>query len=285
LTKPHRKTDQKLPTPPADQSRRAFLVWSGGLASGVLASYIANHIPILSWEKLKSRFSSTSQGIDLLFAPGSDERAIKFHHGMAHYLTGSAHPDNVSTGDELAAAISAATGTELRDDPARYTLEAASDWVLIGAPSSNEISKILLSNSSVRLRYVYEYSDSLVLLSRFTAAGEPQAHARQSSIRDLANSNIYRPAEGHDQVDDYLLITRLAPLESAGARTVIGGTHGIGTRATLALLNDLPLSNRQIWELQHGRHTGFQLLAKVDVKQAPHETRVENVTVLDVVSL
>lgn len=263
-------------------SRRAFLALATSAGSAVAYSWVATHIPTIDIGKHIRRLLVDRAGFDALLSPSP---SLKFWHGSDHYLLKGPHPDNVSTADSFLAFAAQIAGTNIQDDSSRYSLDAASDWVLVGAPSSNEVSRTLMQNAAADLKYNYHYDDELVTLERFTADGQRQSKARRSLVLDLSSGAQWRPAEGATQTEDYLLVTRFPPRASVGARTIIGGTHGSGTRAVANLLSTFPLSGRQRKELERGKHTGYQLLARVEVETAAGATAVAALTVLDVVSL
>ena len=67
-----------------------------------------------------------------------------------------------------------------------------------------------------------------------------------------------------------------------GARTIVGGTHGVGTRGVELLLESDPFSSRQKRLLAEGIGKGFQILAKVESKTVKSKTMPTDIVVIDV---
>jgi len=267
-------------------NRRGFLKWMGGFTTGAIASYLANQIPPL--RDYKDHFKCKKSPLAALLSPRD---AVRFQRGSDHYLVPGIHSDNAIAGRFLVEAIASFVETKPKDDLSLYELEEKSDWVLIGAPSSNRLAADLLGynfndlhkfSTDSSLRFVYEYDDIQVKLKRHMASGAIQEFARRTSIRDLHTGNIYRPEEGGWLDEDYLLITRKPTKSNNVSRTVIGGTHGIGTRGIEVLLAHDHLSKREKETLKLGAIRGFQLLAKVEARNSEAVTKLENIRVIEV---
>ena len=98
--------------------------------------------------------------------------SLRFHYGAAHYLIKGIHSDNAVVGKEMIECISNILAVKAEDDVRLFELNDFNDWVLIGAPSSNLITREILghdlndiSNRKFvpnNLRYIYGYEDKLV---------------------------------------------------------------------------------------------------------------------------
>lgn len=199
---------------------------------------------------------------------------IKFHYGGSHYIVRGIHSDNSSTGEELIKSIGNVIEIEKETNKSLFELDNNFNWITIGAPSSNHIASQILGHdvSDVTkskfipegLRFLYEYEDELVELKRHTAGGEIQEKAKKVIIRDLKNNNAFGPDEGGWLEEDYLLVTRVFDSKYKKHRTVVGGTHGLGTRGFEIMLNQFPFSNRQKEKLSNSYSGCFQVFARVE---------------------
>lgn len=280
-------TKKKGEQKPSLIARRGFLTWLGGLGTGALASYFANQLPSIESPIPKAGGKITA--VKSILVPSE---TLKFQYGASHYLIEGTHSDNANAGGALVRAISTIVKTEPSNDPSLFELDQPSDWVLVGAPSSNKLTCRILGydvNNIIKkpldehnLRFLYEYEDELVNLKRYTASGQLQAQAKRAYIKDLATGNFYRPDEGGWLEEDFLLITRLPMIGSNGARTIVGGTHGVGTRGVELLLESDPFSSRQKRLLAEGIGKGFQILAKVESKTVKSKTMPTDIVVIDV---
>jgi hypothetical protein len=268
-------------------SRRGFLTWLGGFATGATASYFASYLPKL---KLPFKTFEYKEGIlKPLFMP---QDSLRFHYGGAHYLIKGIHSDNAVVGKELIECISNILPVKRENDVTLFELNDFSDWVLIGAPSSNLITREIFGHDlndvknrkfvPKNLRYIYGYEDKLVDLVRHTAGGEIQQKAKSAYIKDLKNDNKFRPDEGGWLEEDYLLMTRIKDKKSNNYRTVIGGTHGIGTRGFSLLYTKDPFTKRQKNKLLQSSTSCYQIFAKVvtdiiDGIRVPYDIVIEEV--------
>lgn len=175
---------------------------------------------------------------------------------------------------------------------ALFELSTNTDWTLIGAPSSNSISRQLMgldenlnkTNNIKNLRYEYNYSDKKVNLRRYRAGGKLQETSIQASIIDRKTGNIFKPDEGGWLDRDYLLITRFIDYSRGQPRfrTIIGGTHGIGTRGLSLLLREIPLSKNDLKKMTDPNFTTLQILASVDANHKREESIPTHIRVIDV---
>ena len=283
----HDKSDRVTRT---HVTRRAFLTWVGAFSTGAAASYWASQLPPV--RDIFAGFKAKVRNLREVLAPSE---SVRFHYGGHHYLIPGIPSDNTVTGDAMVRAVANYVEIDPSDDPSRFELDERSDWVLVGGPSSDDVSARLLQFEAPRrgqiqtcklpLRFSYTSEEKLVRLERYTASGEWQQEARRHGIVDTTTGTAYRPEEGGSLDRDYLLITRLPPVKNVGARTIIGGTHGLGTRGVALLLENDCFSRRQLKELERGIGTGFQILALVDVETERNQTIPVDLKILNVVGL
>lgn len=273
--------------------RRAFLRVVGGFSSGVAVSYAATQIPRLKDILPSSPYNKIT--LQQLFLP---QEIVKFHHGGSHYMVKGVHSDNQFTGRMVYEAFDALMKVNPSNDASFFELKPEDDWVLIGAPSSSEVVSEILGydpqtferkpGKSPGLKYIYEYQKNVeVPLKRYMASGELQETAIDTKIRELETNNIWIPESSIDGwiEQDYLLVTRLPYRKKLGARTIVGGTHGTGTRAIDLLLQRALFTAKQKEILTGSASSGFQILVAVDSKTTGKRTEPIDLTVLDVVQL
>ena len=123
-------------------TRRGFLVWLGGFTTGALASYAAGLLPQIPMGS--EEHAVPVQPRATLTTVLGHSGKLKFHNGSSHYLVKGTHSDNTKVGEETIRAVSTVVPTIESSDPALFELDANSDWVLVGSPSSNSITRQLL---------------------------------------------------------------------------------------------------------------------------------------------
>lgn len=276
----------------AGMSRRGFLKWLGAFGTGAAASYSVQQLPPVKSFLSGSRYKQAT--LNRLFLPRG---SVKFHHGGSHYMIDGIHSDNHLTGKAVVEALSSVIEVSPSRDDSIFELDEGSQWILVGAPSSSRIASTILGYDpdtlarpeswGPRLKYVYEYDDALLPLKRYTAGGRLQEQSRTAVIRAIDSGNLWQPRSSADGwiERDYLLVTRLPAERQGGSRTVVGGTHGIGTRGVDLLLSEAPFSVNQIRTLDESASAGFQILVAIEASTQGKQTQPVDLTVLDVVRL
>lgn len=280
--------------PEGSHSRRAFLKWGGGFATGVGASWVAAQIPAVRAQTTLPGFCGTQPAepddevgliLGKLFSSGAD---VRCHAGSAHYQVGGVHSDNAIVQREFVDLVGSVAAVSTEEARSRaFELSPNTDWILIGGPHSSTAADNLLRKSedaATGLRFTYETDNQLVTLKRYSAGGDLLEFSRRSWIRDWKYDNVYRPDEGEWLDNDYLLITRLSERIGGATRyrTIVGGTHGLGTRAVAELLKTGALDagvRRKIDEAAGGT---LQILAKVTATHGGGKTVLGAVTVHEV---
>lgn len=274
-------------------SRRDFLssirTYTGGFVSGLAASYISGHLPIVDLNSLFSPYSE--RNFTNLFLA---KQKLAIHCGAAHYLVKGTHSDNSVIGGVVADCMSDFMDMNPSEEAESFQLQPDCDWVLVGSPSSNVISKqalgygkmlhegpIVLPNG---LRYYYKFGEEMHDVRRFDAGGTLQEQALETYICDSKMGSKFGVDPGGWIEEDYLLITRIPRSTNNGVQhtTVVGGLHGTGTRGLELLLKQDVLSKRQRKLLADSWNRPLQILSKIEVTNEVGASTPSHISVIDV---